>query len=121
MTSEKRNLLVKSKGEDPLNVAAPRFSNFLAVSRMGTDVQFEFVYNDINRLAQLLEEARAGNEMPEIIEGKTVVKVVMPAWAVIQLKTHMKTIFDGIEQEITSAASTATEESEEERHARSGT
>jgi len=96
-----RTITFEVKGQDPAEAMAPLFSNFLAVSRVGTDVQFEFVYIDLNQLAAIVEKSEYGEpqEVPKI-NGKTVGKIVMPAASFIQLKDQMRKIFGAIEKNL---------------------
>lgn len=87
-------LTIQVQGEDPLLTVSPLFSNFLGISRAGTDVQFEFIFLDINQIASMFKENAAPN-MP--VSGKTVAKVVMPAASVLQLKDHLMTLLQAIE------------------------
>lgn len=93
-TSNPSLLKIQVQGEDPLLTVPPLFSNFLAISRAGTDVQFEFIYLDINQIASMFKENAAPNTP---ISGKTVAKVVMPAASVLQLKDHLVALLQGIE------------------------
>ncbi|HZP32840.1 MAG TPA: hypothetical protein VFB23_05690 [Candidatus Acidoferrales bacterium] len=93
-TSNPTLLKIQVQGEDPLSAVPPLFSNFLAISRAGTDVQFEFIFLDINQIASMFKE----NAVPTgPISGKTVSKVVMPAASVLQLKDHLVTLLQAIE------------------------
>jgi hypothetical protein len=88
------------KGEGPSGPAPALFSNFLAVSQVGTEVQFEFVFLDLNVLAEMLEKAKteASTTRPTI-DGKTVAKVVMPAAVFAQMKEHFDKILSALAQE----------------------
>jgi len=96
---EQRRLNIKVRGEEPVDAVAALYSNFLAVSRVGTDVQFEFVFLDLNKVALTMEHLKRTEqtEAPEL-QGKTVAKVVMPAATVLQLKEHFETIFRALEE-----------------------
>jgi hypothetical protein len=85
-------------GDDPRNSVLPTFANFVGISHVGTEVQFEFVFLDLNELAQKIErmKASAGTEELEI-RGKTVGKLVVPVSSFIQLKDHLLTMFQRIE------------------------
>jgi hypothetical protein len=86
------------KGQDPLDAGAAVFSNFVGISRVGGDVQFEFIFLDINQLAILVEAQKAApSEVPPLLTGKTVAKVVMPAEAFLQLKEHINGLMSAIE------------------------
>lgn len=101
MAEEKKQFLLNIRGEDPLQAASPYFSNFASISRLGTDVQLEFIFVDINRLAQLTEAAKkSGNFEMQEITGKTVAKIVMPGLSFVQLKEHLDVIFKAIKDEI---------------------
>jgi hypothetical protein len=100
VSAKKPELLnFKVVGEEPVNAVPALYSNFLAVSRVGNDVQFEFVFLDLNKVAVLMQEIKSA-EKPEVpeLQGKTVAKVVMPAANVLQLKGHLETIFRAIEE-----------------------
>jgi len=99
--ADKRTMQFRVLGEDPQRAAAPLFSNFLAVSHLGREVQLEFIFLDIAQVAQHFEDAKTqepGRE-PPAFQGKTVAKVVIPSWAFLQLKDHMTGIFQKLELE----------------------
>jgi hypothetical protein len=81
------------------------FSNFLGVARVAGEVQFEFLFLDLNQMAQLLNAGKMAKN-PEMIEvsAQTVVKIVMPAGNVIQIKDHLLAMFADIEKEMAVAA-----------------
>ena len=58
------NVKIKISGQGPLEATAPLFSNFLAISRVGGEVQCEFVFADINELANIL----VNKESPVTVE-----------------------------------------------------
>lgn len=89
------------KGEPPVQAVPALFSNFLAVSRVGTEVQFEFVFLDLNYMAVILEQLKAADVTvtPEV-EGKTVAKVVMPAATFVQLYGQFEKIFAALKAEL---------------------
>ena len=101
-----RSATFKVSGEDPKVGAAPIFSNFVGISQVGTEVQFEFIFLDINLVAQLLEakkrarpsEEITAEENPVEVVGKTVAKIVMPAAAFLQLKDHLMGMFERYER-----------------------
>ena len=94
MAEEKKEFLLAVRGEDPVQAIAPLYSNFLSVSRLGTDVQLEFVFVDINGLAQLTERVRTGEVTgTQEVSGKTIAKVVMPGLSFVQIREHLNTIF----------------------------
>jgi hypothetical protein len=81
-------------GEPPVQAEPPLYSNFLAVSQVGTEVQFEFIFLDLNQVAVMIEQLKSSDVtvVPEV-EGKTVVKVVMPAASFVQLREQFEKIF----------------------------
>jgi hypothetical protein len=85
------------QGEPPIHAGPALFSNFLAVSRVGTEVQFEFIFLDLNLVANLLAELKAGAAELKTVPGKTVAKVVMPAASFIQLKEPLTKLFEALE------------------------
>ncbi|HEV7521307.1 MAG TPA: hypothetical protein VGP89_09425 [Candidatus Angelobacter sp.] len=99
--------------ENPKNAPVPIFSNHVGISQAGTEVQFEFVFLDINHMAQMFEGVKSafkpsaaptgGPAGPVEIEGKTVAKIVMPMHVFIQLKPHLIQMFSKIEQELKTA------------------
>ncbi len=97
--SSKGPVMLSVKGQDALEAVPALFSNFLAVSRVGTEIQFEFIFLDLNQIALLLQKGKgAENSTPPALVGKTVAKVVMPAAAFIQLKDHINGLFSAIEE-----------------------
>lgn len=99
--SEKKVQNFRVTGEKPVQAVPALYSNFLAVSRVGTDVQFEFVFLDLNYIAQLLEQLKASDvTVTTDVEGKTVAKVVMPAVAFMQLQQQFETIFSALKAEL---------------------
>jgi hypothetical protein len=99
--AEKAILNFRVQGEPPTGGAAPLFSNFLAVSQVGTEVQFEFVFLDLNMLATKIEVVKAAGAQatPGNIEGKTVAKIIMPAAVFVQMKEHFDKILNALAQE----------------------
>jgi len=86
--------------EDPARVSVPTlFGNHLAVSRAGTEVQFEFVAVDINAIATMLSKVSSSTEMPVEVAGKTVAKIVIPLHVFLQLETHLKVLFAQVRNE----------------------
>jgi hypothetical protein len=87
--------------QDPTTVTVPTlFANHLAVSRAGTEIQFEFVAVDINVLATKMEAHQSqGLEEPIEITGKTVAKIVVPLHVFVQLEGHLGQIFSAIRHE----------------------
>lgn len=99
--SEQKVQNFKVRGEPPVQAVPALYSNFLAVSRVGTDVQFEFVFLDLNFMAAMLEQFKAADVTvtPEV-EGKTVAKVVMPAVTFVQLYGQFEKIFAALKAEL---------------------
>ena len=97
-------VMFQIRGQDPLEADPALYSNFVAISRVGTDVQFEFVFLDLNYVANLIESKKAkGNATDpdseqESVTGKTVAKIVMPAASFIQIKEHVEKLFGVIEE-----------------------
>lgn len=99
--SEKSVLTFQVKGEPPLEAVPALFSNFLAVSRVGTEVQFEFVFLDLNQVATMLASkgVSENEDSPApVLVGKTVAKVVMPAAAFVQLREQLEKIFEALKE-----------------------
>jgi hypothetical protein len=96
-----RPVELKVKLEDPVTLSLPTlFANHVAISRAGTEVQFEFVAMDINVLAMKLAQLQSGEaEGPVELSGKTVAKVVVPLHFFMQLEGHLEQIFSAIRQE----------------------
>jgi len=95
--------MLQVTGQPPLEAVPAYFSNFLGIARVGTEVQFEFIFVDINQLATMVQSAKdaENTETPrQAVVGQTVVKVVMPAQSFIQLQSHLETIFKDIRAEL---------------------
>jgi hypothetical protein len=99
--AEKRMMQFKVLGEDPQRAGAPLFSNFVAISHLGREVQLEFIFLDIAQVAQHFENSKEQDpqQEPPTFQGKTVAKLVVPSWAFLQLKQHMSGIFEKLEIE----------------------
>jgi hypothetical protein len=116
--SEKTVINFQVKGEGPSGSSPAMFSNFLAVSQVGTEVQFEFVFLDLNLLAGMLEQLKAaGAGTTPTVEGKTVAKVVMPAAVFAQMKGHFDRIYNALAQE--GIPPKPSEDKKDERHSTS--
>jgi hypothetical protein len=85
------------QGQPPLDAAPALFSNFMAVSRVGTEVQFEFIFLDLNQIANMLGDLKTTPSESPKVQGKTVAKVVMPAVTFVQLKEPLAKIFEALE------------------------
>lgn len=91
------------KGQDSLQATPALYSNFLAVARVGGEVQFEFIFLDLNQLAVLMNAAKTTKATEQVdLVGKTVAKIVMPAANVVQLKEHLLGMFAEIEKDMKS-------------------
>lgn len=88
------------RGEDPLDAGPALYSNFVGVSRVGSDIQFEFVFVDLNQIATILEDRKKGGQVPTKIEGKTVAKIVMPGASLVQVRGHINSILDIVEKNL---------------------
>jgi hypothetical protein len=113
VSEDKQKLLnFRVKGEAPLNAVAALYSNFLAVSRVGTDVQFEFVFLDLNYMAVMLEQLKAADNVTVVpeVEGKTVAKLVMPAATFMQVHEQLEAIFAGLKAELPAMPEAANEQ-----------
>lgn len=92
-------------GEQPLQAMAPTFSNFVGVSHVGSEVQFEFIFLDINVVAKHLIQKESEQEAtlpaeksaPTHVQGKTVAKIIMPVSSFVQLKGHFEKLFEKLE------------------------
>lgn len=93
------HLMVQVTGQPALESVPALYSNFVGISRVGTDVQLEFIYVDLNDFAVLLLQAeKAGSTVvPTPIKGKTVAKIVMPALSFVQLQPHVDKMFKDIQ------------------------
>lgn len=99
--SEDRVVLLNLK-KDEHSVSTPAlFSNFVQISRVATEVQFEFVFVDINDLATTLKTAKESEGGQEhSVFGRTIAKVVLPALSFMQVREHINALFKAIEQEL---------------------
>lgn len=93
-------LNLQVEGEDPLDAAIPAFANFVAVSHAGSEVQFEFIFLDLNQLAKKVAEiaGKDKSDKPMKLTGRTVSKVIVPVSNFIQLKDHLNTLFAKLEE-----------------------
>jgi hypothetical protein len=119
--SDKTVVNFKVTGEGPTGQAQALFSNFLAVSQVGTEVQFEFVFLDLNLLAEMISQQKSAPTGLTVstpsVSGKTVAKVVMPAEVFAQMKEHFDRIYNALTQEGIPAR--ASEGKKDERHSTS--
>lgn len=94
---EEKPFDIKVRGEDRLDAVPALYSNFVGISRLGTDVQLEFVFLDLNYLVELVERMKKGEAVgSEPIEGQTVAKIVMPGHMFLQLKNHLDGLFKAL-------------------------
>ena len=102
MSLQKEKILnFKIRGEEPVQAEPALYSNFLAISRVANDVQFEFVFLDLNQVAALMDQLKSVENPPvPELQGKTVAKVVMPAAHVLQLREQFGKICDAIEENV---------------------
>jgi hypothetical protein len=101
VAEEKKMTQFQISGEDPLRAVAPTYSNFVGISRVGTDIQFEFIFLDLNQLAQILEQSKT-LDSPErqVLAGKTVAKIVMPGVNFLQVREQFEKIMNALEEEV---------------------
>jgi hypothetical protein len=101
VAEEKRITQLQISGEDPLQAIAPTYSNFVGISRVGTDVQFEFIFLDLNQLAQILEQSKtAESPQRQVLTGKTVAKIIMPGINFVQIKEQIEKVMKVLEAEL---------------------
>jgi hypothetical protein len=108
--SDGRKITLEVSSDETLSPLHASFSNFVQISRVATEVQFEFLFVDINHVALSIEKARGSSEKePVKLSGVPIAKVVVPAFNFLQLREHINQMFDAIEREfgITSNAKEA--------------
>jgi hypothetical protein len=93
-------VMIKVQGESPMDAPPALYSNFLGIARVATDVQFEFVFLDLNQVAQIIQGGQ-GSEAAAPVTGQTVAKIIMPAAAFVQLKEHLTKVMADIEKDLT--------------------
>jgi len=93
-------LTVQIQGEGPAYDHPPLYSNFLALSRVGMDVQFEFIFLDFNLIAQLFLQQKEGGVSTSTVEGKTVAKMILSGQSLIQIRDHLNHIMDEVDRAI---------------------
>jgi hypothetical protein len=91
--------MIKVQGEPPMDAPPALYSNFLGIARVAMDVQFEFVFLDLNQVAQIIQSGQASEGAPPVT-GQTVAKIIMPAAAFIQLKDHIIQVMSDIEKNL---------------------
>lgn len=103
--SEQKVVNFRVSGQNPIEAVPALYSNFLAVSQVGTDVQFEFIFLDLNLVAGMLKQLKdlQNPDVPEL-QGKTVSKLVMPAANFLQLREHFENLFRALEGIVPRAA-----------------
>ncbi len=76
----------------------PTFANFLQISSVGNDVQFEFMFVDLSDLAAKIDRAKKEQGSKDFnCNARTVSKMVMPAASFVQLKDHLAQMFENLE------------------------
>jgi hypothetical protein len=98
MAEPKKHFLLNIRGQDPLQSDTPVYSNFVSVSRLGTDVQLEFIFVDINQLAVLAETLKSDPSTPREVVGKTIAKIVMPGENFLQIREHLNVLFNALSE-----------------------
>jgi hypothetical protein len=102
MAEEKKLVQFQIRGEDPIDAITPIYSNFVGISRVGTDIQFEFIFLDLNQLAQILDPTKAKGPAtatgPQELVGKTVAKIVMPGLNFMQAKEQIDVIMRALSE-----------------------
>jgi hypothetical protein len=94
-------VMIQVRGEEPIDAPPALFSNFLGIARVAMDVQFEFVFLDLNQVAQIIQGAQSQKTGPTSpVAGQTVAKIIMPASAFIQLKDHIVRLMADIEKNL---------------------
>jgi len=85
-------------GDDPVTAATvPIFANFVAISHAGAEVQFEFIFLDLNEIAKAFA-GKGKEDEPLNFRGKTVTKVIVPVANFVQLKDHLDGMFARLEE-----------------------
>jgi hypothetical protein len=95
-------LMIQVAGQPPLEAVPALFSNFVGISRVGAEVQLEFIFLDLNQVATMIQDAEKANSTEPLppATGKTVVKIVMPSASFVQLRPHLEKIFKDIEKDM---------------------
>jgi hypothetical protein len=86
--------------DEKRNTIVPSFANFLTVSSVGSDVQFEFMFVDLSDLAAHIDKAKQGGGTDFTCMGKTVSKLIVPAASFVQLKNHLAQMFERLEAQL---------------------
>ena len=92
-------VMIKVQGEPAMDAPPALYSNFLGIARVAMDVQFEFVFLDLNRVAQIIQGGQP-SEGASPVTGQTVAKIIMPAAAFVQLKDHIIQVMSDIEKNL---------------------
>ncbi len=101
VASRQGMMLIQVRGEDPITAPPALFSNFLGICRVASDVQFEFVFLDLNQVVQIISAGQdKASTTPSPIRGQTVAKIIMPATAFVQLKDLLVKLMADIEKDI---------------------
>jgi hypothetical protein len=97
-TGPNKPVLIGVTGDNNLEAPAALFSNLLGLARVGTEIQFEFIFLDLNQMANIIQTHQGtGQESANPVQGQTVAKIVMPAAAFVQLKERMNQMFADVE------------------------
>jgi hypothetical protein len=111
-----KQMLVQVTGQPPLEAGPALFGNFLGISRVGGNIQFEFIYLDLNTLALMMQNTVASNPTATVVPaltGMTVSKIVMPAEAFVQTEEHFKKMFAEVRAELNKAGFLKNEQGEQ--------
>jgi hypothetical protein len=86
---------------DPKESPSPLYSNHVGISRVGTEVQFEFVFVDINKIALRLQDGPSSDDSGAVeVQGNTVAKLILPLHVFIQMESHLQMMFESLRNEI---------------------
>lgn len=88
------------QGQGAMYSDPPTYSNYLAVARVGADVQFEFIFLDFNTIAQILDQSKKGVALTLPVEGRTVAKIIVSGVNLIQIRNHLNFILDETEKAV---------------------
>lgn len=110
MSAEQKIVNFKVKGDLAAGTVPALYSNFLAVSQVGNEIQFEFIFLDLNQVAMLMEQLKATNAtVSQELDGKTVAKIIMPAATLVQLREHFEKIFEALKNVVPNASEVGNE------------
>ena len=93
--------MLEVRGDERLPPLPAVFSNFVQVARVATEIQFDFLFVDLNSVASTIEKAKQSPQQESAqLYGTPIAKVVVPALSLMQIREHMNHIFDAIEKEL---------------------